>query len=436
MQFYNARPQFVPDEHGRNPLPSLRRRVVSYIRSFTGPQFRVLSCPKRFIVLAAGRRWGKTTVGLYKMLCHAAASPLQHCYFIAPTERQAGEIAWRTLLDITPRALVRFQRKSTFEVELINDSLIKLHGPESLRGQGLDFVLLDEFAYMPPRLWSEVVLPMLADRRGRALISSTPAGFNHFYELFVEAQTKPDWATFHFRTGEGSFVSDLELQLLRSTMGPKSYAQEIEARFEPQEGRIYQEFSREANVRELTPFRELTILVGLDFNVNPMTAVIGQRIGDECHIYNEVVLRNSHTREMMRELSRQYPQRGLVHPDPTGAARKTSADAGITDHDIIAQAGWDVYPSKPYPVINRINAVNALLRNANGRARLLIDPKCKHLIRSLEAQTFKEGTRVPEKSSGLDHAADALGYLVGAVFPTYSNTVSITNAFTGADLMA
>jgi hypothetical protein len=339
------------------------------------------------------------------------------------------------LLEYAPRELVSRVRRCSLEVELINGSVIKLHGPEFLRGVGLDFAVLDEFAYMPPKLWPEVVLPMLADRQGRAVISSTPLGFNHFYQLFSDAQTKPGWAAFHFPTQEGGFVTSAELDLLRSTMDPKTYAQELEARFEPQENRVYFAFARELNVRELTPSGAYRLLVGLDFNVDPMTAVVAQKIGNECYVYDELVLRNSNTPEMMQALSSRYPQKGLVHPDPTGAARKTSAQAGVTDHAIVEQFGWDIYPMKPYPIANRINAVNGMLRNAKGRARLFIDPKCKHLIRALEGVTYKEGTRIPDKSVGIEHAADALGYLVAAVFPSSDPyAVSITNAFTGADL--
>src|SRR5207253_1164514 len=92
------------------------------------------------------------------------------------------EIAWRTLKEIVSPAMRRCTRESDLEIEILNGSLIKLHGPQSLRGSGLDFVVLDEFAYMPADLWPEVVRPMLADREGRALISSTPLGFNHFYD--------------------------------------------------------------------------------------------------------------------------------------------------------------------------------------------------------------------------------------------------------------
>lgn len=388
------------------------------------------------MVVVAGRRLGKTTVAVNLLLFHAVARPKQTCYYICPTLRQAEETAWRLLLEQTPCEWVQRIRRSNLEIELTNESRIKLHGPQSLRGAGLDLVVLDEFAFMPPKLWPEIVLPMLADRQGRALICSTPSGLNHFYDLFTDAQTQPEWATFQFPTREGDFVSESELELLRSSMDPELYAQEIEAQFTPAEGRIYQAFSRELNVREVQPAPQLKLLVGLDFNVDPMTAVVGQKIGNECHIFDEVVLRNSNTFEVMEELSRRFPQRGCVHPDPTGCARKTSAEAGVTDHAIIRRSGWDIYVMKPYPAAHRSNAVNAVLKNANGRPRLFIDPKCKNLIRSLEGLTRKEGTRIPDKSSGLDHAADALGYLVGAVFPMVDvGSIRITHALTGTDLI-
>jgi len=140
---------------------------LSFYLDFPIPQYTIFHCASRFIVLAAGRRFGKTTVALYKMLCHAAAIHDQRCYFIAPTAKQAREIAWRSLLELTPWEIRRYARQSSLELELNNGSMIKLHGPEFLRGVGLDFVVLDEFAYMPPNLWPEVVLPMLADRSGR-----------------------------------------------------------------------------------------------------------------------------------------------------------------------------------------------------------------------------------------------------------------------------
>jgi hypothetical protein len=361
------------------------------------------------------------------LLCHAASARGRLCYYIGPTERQAKEMGWRTLKQLVPAVLMRRMRESELEIELVNGSSIKVHGPQSLRGTGLDFAVLDECAYMPAELWPEVVRPMLADREGRALLSSTPRGFNHFYDLYHEVQSRTDSAAFRYPTAEGGYVSANELALLRSTMDPKLYAQEIEASFELQSGRVYHAFSRDLNVADVPLIPGLTLLVGMDFNINPMTAVVAQKVGGQCHVSAEIVLPNSNTFEMMEELLRRYPQqRGVVHPDPSGTARKTSAPVGQTDHVIIRQAGWEVYSLKPYPIVDRINSVNAMFENANGQRRLFIDRKCKHLIRALEGLTFKEGTNLPDKSTGFSHVTDALGYLVVAVFPMLRDEVTVT----------
>lgn len=437
MQSYNPHSSLFVAYHEVTSLPgSAERRIRTFYRDFPLPHYSVLSCCARFIVLVAGRRWGKTWLALWKIILHAANTPGQLCYFVAPTAKQAREIAWQPLLQMLPLQFVRRVRHSHLEIQLRNGSIVRLCGPSHLRGSGLDYVVLDEYAHFAePEVWSEVLRPALADREGRVLICSTPNGLNHLYDLFLNAQTRPDWATFHFPTRKGGFVSERELEALRSTMHPKQYAQEIEARFEPSENRVYYAFSRETNVREVELDNYLPLLVGVDFNVAQMSAVIAQRGHDECRVCAEIILHNSNTYEMAEELTRQFPRRGIAHPDPSCFARKTSAEAGVTDCTIIQNYGWYVYPTKPYPVINRVNAVNAMLRNANGRSRLVIDPKCKYLIRSLDGVTYKEGSRIPDKSKGLEHAADALGYLIAAVFSMNdSNAVRITNAFTGADL--
>lgn len=150
-----------------------------------------------------------------------------------------------------------------------------------------------------------------------------------------------------------------------------------------------------------------------------MTAVIAQRAGDQCQVFDEVVLAHSNTQEMMQEINRRYPGReGCVHPDPSAKARRTSAPVGETDLTIIGRAKWPVYVvHEPYAIVDRYNSVNAMVCNANGHRRLLISPKCRHLIKALDGLTYKEGTKIADKTSGLEHISDALGYLVMGVFP-------------------
>jgi hypothetical protein len=190
---------------------------------------------------------------------------------------------------------------------------------------------------------------------------------------------------------------------------------------------VYHGFDRDENVMELEPSPYAPVLIGMDFNINPMTAVVAQKAGNQCQVIDEIVLPNSNTQQMMQEINRRYPGReGVVYPDPSAESRKTSAPAGETDLTIIQRARWPVYRNSPYKVVDRINSVNAMLLNAQGSRRLLISPNCEHLIKALDGLTYKAGSKIPDNRSGLDHITDALAYLIMGVFPIITHGTSIT----------
>jgi phage terminase large subunit-like protein len=129
----------------------------------------VFKSAKRFKIVVAGRRWGKTRLGLWWLVVKGFSKPNQICYYIAPNYRQAKRIAWRVLLQLIPVAARQRTSEQELSVQLTNGSFIQLHGgdyPDSLRGVGLDSVVLDEYAFMEADIWPMVVRPMLSDRRG------------------------------------------------------------------------------------------------------------------------------------------------------------------------------------------------------------------------------------------------------------------------------
>src|SRR5712692_7273590 len=335
-----------------NVALSLRRR-----------QAQVFRCPKRFIVVVAGRRWGKTTVALWWLIVNAFSGDDRLCYYLAPTYRQVKRIAWTALKKLIPPSARSRISEQELLIELPNGSTIQLHGadhPDSLRGVGLDCAVLDEYAMMRADTWPAVVQPMLSDRQGRALFIGTPKSFNCLYDLYVHAESHEKWGAFHFATEEGGYVLPEELAALQVDMDQVRYAQEFRASFQSLQSRVYHAFDRKLNVTDLTLLPKADLLIGMDFNISPMSAVIAQRAGDQCQIIDEIVLTNSNTQQMMDEINRRYKGRnGIVHPDPSGVARKTSAPVGQTDFVIIEQAGWLVYRATPYPLVDRINTVNA-----------------------------------------------------------------------------
>jgi hypothetical protein len=392
------------------------------------PHAEVFSCDKRYKVLITGRHWGKTTLALWLLIVNGFSKPVSIGYYIAPTYGQAKRIAWHRLKELVPREARRRTSEQELLIELPNGSIIQLHGadrPDRLRGVGLDFVVMDEFADMRLETWNAVIRPALSDRRGRALFIGSPKGRDHFYDFYSAAKFRENWATFRYATENGGYVPADELAALSVDMDPQLFAQEFGACFEDMQSRVYRAFDLDKNVIELSRSPS-PLLVGMDFNVNPMTAVVAQRSGDQCHIIDEIVLYNSNTQQMMQEINRRYEGcEGIVHPDPSAESRKTSAPAGETDLTIIERAGWPVFRNPPFKVVDRVNSVNAMLLNAQGSRRLLVSPNCKHLIKALDGLTYKEGSKIPDNRSGLDHITDALGYLIMGVFPIVTNGVSI-----------
>ena len=150
-------------------------------------QGQIYSSEKRFRVLVAGRRFGKSYLSCVELVRGAIERPGE-TFFIAPTYRMAKDIAWRALKKLVPKVWIHSKNETDLKIELINGSTIELKGTENamaLRGAGLSGVVLDEAAFMDAEVWFEVIRPALADKEGWALFISTPDGTaSWFYDLW------------------------------------------------------------------------------------------------------------------------------------------------------------------------------------------------------------------------------------------------------------
>jgi PBSX family phage terminase large subunit len=193
-------------------------------------------------------------------------------------------------------------------------------------------------------------------------------------------------------------------------------------------GRVYSAFKNkpypEGNIDESVEDPGGELLVGMDFNVNPMSAVVAVRAVDECLVIDALEMPVSNTEEMAAELKRRYPNRRItVCPDPAGKQRKTSAPVGQTDFTILQRAGFKIRaPNAAPPVVDRENNANAMYRDVmTDRRRVRIHPKAKALITALSNLTYKEGTSQRDKKSGFDHICDAIDYLLWQEFNVLEN---------------
>ena len=387
----------------------------------TPPQQQISDSESRMRICAAGRRFGKSFLAINE-LAKFARHPNKKCLYVAPSYRMARQIIWEDLkLFLRDVKWSKRVNESELTIYLVNNSTIMLRSadnPDSIRGIGVDFLVLDEAADIPKLsdTWQAVLRPTLSDRQGHALIIGSPKGRNFFYDLFTQGGATEDWSSFQYTTLEGGNVPPEEIAAAKRDMDLRTFQQEYEARFVDYAGVIYYAFS-EDNIVPFDPKimqnARLPLHVGIDFNVSPCSAVVGVIVGDTVHIIDEIEIYSSNTLELSREIQSRYPHRIIMaYPDASGGAQKTSA-AGVTDHLLLHNAGFTVKVGKTNPpVVDRINSVNSMLQSTSGERKLLIDPKCKRLRECLIKHTYKEGTRQPNKDDGYDHLLDSLGYMV------------------------
>jgi hypothetical protein len=395
-------------------------------------QFRVFSSVERFVILVAGRRFGKTYLAVAKLIQTATSKAGSTSWYVAPTYKQAKMIAWKILKKHIPEEARSSCNEQELSIILKNGSEIALKGadnPDSLRGVALDLCVLDEFQDMDPTVWSSVIRPMLATTRGRAMFIGTPKGYNHFYDMYMAANAKAaNWIAYHFTAYEGGYIPLDELLAAKNdpTITEREFRQEWEASFENLTGRVFESFSRLSpggNIRAGEYAAGGTIYMGLDFNVNPMTASFAYKSGKEVQFFSEIGLRNSNTFEMVDATKGRFPGKHILcFPDPSGDSRSTKAQVGETDYTILRKAGFEVFtPGHPYNLADRINTTNGMLKNAAGVRRAFFDPvECKMLIKAFDGLCYKDGTKIPDKDSGLDHWTDNASYLLMGVAPMRS----------------
>lgn len=393
--------------------------------SLTNPQREVWDSTARFKLLCSGRRFGKTYLCIARLVAWAISKPGSLNWYVTANYRMAKQIAWRQLKTMVPSDICIKRNESELSVELSNGSIIALKGAEnadSLRGVSLSTLVIDEAAYVKQDAWEMVLRPALSDQGGPAWFITTPAGLNWFHDLWEQAQDEDDWQSYSYTTVQGGNVPPDEIEAARRTLDERTFRQEYLASFETLSGRVYPDFSDD-NITDTAKDTGGEIYWGTDFNVSVMAGVLGSRVGDTLHIWDEVSVNQSNTDEVCQLLKARFPDRRIIaYPDPTGSARKTSS-AGRTDHDIIRRYGFQcVSPKAPWAVKDKINATNWMIRTADGHLKLFIHPRCKHTIKALKNVTYKQGADdyVIDKTAGIEHWTDGLGYLVlGAFNPLY-----------------
>lgn len=188
---------------------------------------------KRWNLLVCHRRFGKTVFAINELIKQAVKNQqkMPRYAYVAPYYKQAKQIAWDYLKGFTRPIPGIKVNESELRVDFPWGARIQLFGadsPDSMRGLYLDAVVLDEYADMSPRIFSEVLRPALSDREGSAIFIGSAKGGTPFYDLWERVKDEPDWFVKVYKASDTGVIPNAELEDARKIMDEDEFAQEYE----------------------------------------------------------------------------------------------------------------------------------------------------------------------------------------------------------------
>lgn len=352
-------------------------------------------------------------------------------YFYAlPTYAQARRVAWEPILNLIPKEWILKVSESAMCVHTVFNTKLYIVGmdkPARLEGVQWDGGVIDESCDQKPGIFDRTIMPALSHRLGWCWRIGVPkrygVGAGEFKAIcdVGTANSDPDVVTFHWPSGD--ILTESQIEAARRILDPRDFNEQYNASWETAGGLIFHAFSKENVTSSVKYDPTLPVLVGSDFNVDPMSWIIGHRTDNGIIVFDELFLRNTSTQKTLDVLHTRYGRHESgweFFGDAAARQRKTSA--AQSDYLQIRNDNRfhnrKIYYLKSNPaVVDRFAAVNALFKNARGDNRLFIHPTCKHLIEDLSTRAYKEGTREPDDYGDVGHMSDALGYPVYRCFP-------------------
>ncbi len=202
--------------------------------------------PAKYKIVVAGRRCGKTEFAAWRLIINALSDGLDgHRFYVAPTQNQARDVMWKKIHALGS-SVIKKSHINNLEITLINGQTISLKGadkPEVMRGVRLADLVIDEYADMKPYVLEEILIPAMTDLDADMLLIGSPAGRNHFYDLYKRAELgdDPDWASFHFTSYDNPTLSKRLLEKRKESMSSYAFRQEFMASFEARGSEMFKE---------------------------------------------------------------------------------------------------------------------------------------------------------------------------------------------------
>lgn len=392
----------------------------------------------RFNVVPAGRRSFKTERAKRKLVFGtpigapiwngALTLPEGRFFAAAPTHKQAKAIFWSDLKDLTRPFWKSQPSESEHVITLLNDAELHIFGldqPARIEGVRWHGGVLDEYADMKPGTFYEHVQPLTADTRAWVDFIGVPdyrgrnaAEYKELFDGALMAREGSEWAAFTWRSAD--VLPEDVIAEAKERLSPQVYRQEYEGSFENAPGRAYNEFSKSVHVKDITVDTTKPLYVTCDFNRGYHNWLICQ-VSDTYDAVDQVYLQDATVEQMCAALAdrlRQYGERYLSERgalaffgDYSGDARTATSSYSAWQQIRHAFTHAEYHMRAQGPIADRMDAVNAALRNAKGDVRVRVSPRCVELVNDLEYVTSAM-LYSQSKTARMTHASDAFGYFV------------------------
>lgn len=391
----------------------------------------ILVSEAKHCLLFGGSRSGKTFLLVRSIIIRACKTKSRHIILRQHFNHIKTSVWLETLPKVLstcfPHLTVKWNKTDYF-IELPNDSTIFVAGLddekhiEKILGKEFSTIYFNECSQLGYNS-VQIALTRLAEKsdlRKKVYYDANPPTKRHWTYWFFIKGIHPEngqnleqgqYASMLMNPQDNLENIDEEYISLLNSLDEKQRKRFLLGEFnDDSDGSAYYSFNRDVNVTDFdSSYQSGQIRIGMDFNVMPMTAVIGYRVNDKFYIWDEMFLENSDTFKMCDQLkAKKYI--GTVYPDSTGSNRKTS---GKSDHVILKESGFIIQSTRNPFVTDRVNNINRLLRDG----KIIIHPRCKKLINDLEKVTWKNDELDQKTDKMLTHITDALGYLCWALDP-------------------
>ena len=391
----------------------------------------------RFFVMVCGRRFGKTTASAMEATFYAS-QPNKRIWLVGLSYDKADLMfreIWQKMVIGHQNDIIRASEKDRF-IKFKWGTVVEAKSadnPDSLVGEGLDLLIIDEAAKVKNKIWDMYLSPTLSDRKGKAVFITTPEGFNWVYDLYLlgkedelwESHQAPSWDN-HYAFPDGK--SDRFLLERKRNMAREVYDQEYGAKFTSFAGRVYP-FERDLDVGKFPYNPNFPTFCSIDFGYR-MPAVGWfqiHRVGGIWHIniIDEIIHKVNVKTDTLAEmiLSKKYNVR-RYYGDPAGM--QAQGQSGLGDIEIFRRKGIKIYTKRDKvsrSIASGVSHVRGFIENASNQRFLHVNEKCTGIMMDLENYRYpepKEGADLkqdPVKDGYHDHGCDMVRYFFINQFP-------------------